>query len=304
MTDNFYKSNNHTTKTKVRNNMKTIHILLFTFLLTVAMQAQDESEEKKDTLWTPNGVIGVNLSQVAFENWSQGGENSIAFTLFTLLGLDYIGDPWKWRNSLKVTYGRTKVGDQEYRTNDNEIFFESLLIYKVNWEVSPYAGLTARSAVTKGFDYGLDPAVQIVDFLDPLYLTQGLGFIYDKIENFSTRLGVGFKETFASKFDSLYTDDPETANEVEDFKFESGIESVTEYKVKFLENMEYHSYLRLFGRFEDISVWDVRWDNLLVAKINEYFNVNFNLLLIYDADETLKTQVKEALQLGFSYTLF
>ncbi|UCH64791.1 MAG: DUF3078 domain-containing protein [Ignavibacterium sp.] len=282
--------------------MKIIRILLITFLLTITIMAQDE--EKKDTLWTPSGGIGLNLSQVAFENWSQGGENSIAFTLFTLLGLDYIGDPWKWKNMLKVTYGRTKVGDQEYRTNDNEIFFESLLIYHVNWEISPYAGLTARTAVTKGFDYSVDPALQIVDFLDPLYLTQGLGFIYDKLENFSFRLGVGFKQTFAKDFSPRYTDDPETPNEVEDFKFESGIESVTTYKVQFLGNMEYYTYLRLFGRFEDISVWDVRWDNLLVAKINDYFNVNFNLLLIHDIDETRRTQIKEALQLGVSFTLF
>jgi hypothetical protein len=288
----------------MRNNMKIIHVLLIAFLLTVAVHAQDEGEEKKDTLWTPNGIIGLNLSQVAFENWSQGGENSIAFNLFTLLGLDYIGDPWKWKNTLKVTYGRTKVGDQEYRTNDNEIFFESLLIHHVNWEVSPYVGLTARTAVTKGFDYSVDPAMQIVDFLDPAYLTQGLGFIYDKIDNFSFRLGIGFKQTFASDYSLLYTDDPATTNEVEDFKFESGIESVTTYQVKFLENMEYFTYLRLFGRFEDISVWDVRWDNILVAKINDYFNVNFNLLLIYDVDETLKTQIKEALQLGVSFNLF
>jgi hypothetical protein len=271
--------------------MKIIHILLITLFLIISIQAQDEGEEKKDTLWTPNGVIGLNLSQVAF-------------TLFTLLGLDYIGDPWKWKNTLKVTYGRTKVGEQEYRTNDNEIFFESLLSHDLNWEVSPYVGFTARTAVTKGFDYGVDPALQIVDFLDPLYLTQGIGFIYDKVENFTTRLGVGFKQTFAKDFSARYTDDPETVNEVEDFKFESGIESVTTYKVKFLENMEYYTYLRLFGRFEDISVWDVRWDNILVAKINDYFNVNFNLLLIHDVDETLKSQIKEALQLGISYTLF
>jgi len=62
--------------------------------------------------------------------------------------------------------------------------------------------------------------------------------------------------------------------------------------------------LRLFGRFEDISVWDVRWDNTVTAKINDYFNVNINVLLIYDVDETLRTQLKEALQLGISYSLF
>ena len=284
--------------------MKTICILLITFLLTVAVQAQGESEEKKDTLWTPRGVIGINLSQVAFENWSQGGENSIAYTLFTLLGLDYIGDHWKWKNSLKIAYGRTKVGSDQYKTNDNEIFFESTLSRDFNWAVSPYFGMTARTAVTKGFNYSVDPAMRVVDFIDPLYLTEGLGFVYDKIDNFSFRLGIGFKQTFANTFSSMYTDDPDTPNEVESFKFESGIESVTTYNVKFLENMEYFTYLRLFGRFEDLAVWDVRWDNIIVANINEYVNVNFNLLLVYDVNETLKTQIKEALQIGISYRLF
>lgn len=224
--------------------------------------------------------------------------------MFTLLGLDYIGDPWKWKNSLKISFGRTKTGSEQFITNDNEIFFESTLTHHVNWAVNPYVGMTARTAVTKGFDYDVDPPLQVVDFLDPFYLTEGLGFIYDQIDNFSTRLGIGFKQTFASTFDSMYTDDPDTPNEVEDFKFESGIESVTQYKVEFLKNMEFYSYLRLFGRFEDITVWDVRWDNILIAKINDYFNVNFNLLLIYDVDESLKTQLKETLQLGISYTLF
>jgi hypothetical protein len=68
--------------------------------------------------------------------------------------------------------------------------------------------------------------------------------------------------------------------------------------------MAYKGYLRLFGRFEDMSVWDVRFDNTITAKINDYFNVNINVLLIYDVDETLRTQLKEALQLGISYSLF
>ncbi len=68
--------------------------------------------------------------------------------------------------------------------------------------------------------------------------------------------------------------------------------------------MSYYGYLRLFGTFEDISIWDVRWDNVLTAKINDYFNVNFNVLLIYDEDQSIKRQIKEALQLGISYSLF
>jgi len=265
--------------------------------------AQEATEEKKDTLWTPRGVVGINLSQVAFDNWSQGGQNSLSFTFFSMLGLDYIGDPWKWRNGLKFAYGRTKFGDEEYRTNDNEIFFESTLIYNIGWAVSPYAGVTARTAVTKGFNYDLDPTVQIVDFMDPFYLTEALGFIYDRIPNFSTRLGVGMKQTFTKEFTS-YSDDIETLNEFETFKNETGIESVTEYKWEFMENMAYLTSLRLFGTFDDMSVWDVRWDNLIVAKVNDFISVSFNVLLIYDEDESIQRQLKEALQLGISYNLF
>jgi hypothetical protein len=283
--------------------MKTFLIASNIILFAYNAFAQESQKEKKDTLWTPGGLAGINLSQVAFSNWQQGGQNSISFTFFSLLGLDYIGDPWKWRNSLKFAYGRTKFGDEEYRTNDNEIFFESTLIYHIGWSVSPYAGVTARTAVTKGFNYDDDPKIQIVDFIDPFYLTEALGFIYDRIPNFSTRLGTGMKQTFTKEFTS-YSDDIETLTEIETFKNETGIESVTEYKWEFLENMSYYTYLRLFGTFDDLSVWDVRWDNIIAAKVNKYVSVTFNVLLIYEEDESIQRQLKEALQLGISYTLF
>ncbi len=283
--------------------MRTILTFCLLALFTIISFAQEATEEKKDTLWTPRGVVGINLSQVAFDNWSQGGQNSLSFTFFSLLGLDYIGDPWKWRNGLKFAYGRTKIGDEEYRTNDNEIFFESTLIYHVGWAVSPYAGLTARTAVTKGFNYDSIPSFQIVDFMDPFYLTEAIGLVYDQIPNFSTRLGIGMKQTFTNQFNQ-YSDDPETLNEIEKFKNETGLESVTEYKWEFMENMAYLTSLRLFGTFDDLSIWDVRWDNLIVAKVNDYISVSFNVLLIYDEDESIQRQLKEALQLGISYNLF
>lgn len=283
--------------------MKTILLSMMIVLISFTSFAQESTGEKKDTLWTPKGVVGINLSQVAFSNWQQGGQNSLSFTFFSLFGLDYIGDPWKWRNSLKFAYGRTKFGDEEYRTNDNEIFFESTLIYHVGWAVSPYAGVTARTAVSKGYNYDSIPAFQIVDFMDPFYLTEAIGMVYDQIPNFSTRLGVGMKQTFTDKFTS-YSDDVETLSEIEKFKNETGIESVTEYKWDFFENMSYYTYLRLFGTFDDLSVWDVRWDNIISAKVNEYVSVTFNVLLLYDEDESIQRQLKEALQLGISYTLF
>ena len=56
--------------------------------------------------------------------------------------------------------------------------------------------------------------------------------------------------------------------------------------------------------FNDLSVWDVRWDNAIVAKVNNFINVNFAFLMVYQQDQSTKVQIKEALQLGIVYTIF
>lgn len=284
--------------------MKTSILILLLFISATILKAEDNSTEKKDTLWIPKGIIGLNMSQISLSNWTQGGENSLSFTLFTILGLDYIGFPWKWTNSLKTTYGRTKLGSEAFRTNDNEIYFESVLVHLLGWKANPYASATFRTAITEGFNYDEETAVQIVSFFDPAYLTQGLGFEYETENVFIQRLGISFKQTIADEFSMLYSDDPGTPNEIEKFKFESGMESVTEVTYEFLTNMVLSSYLRLFTRFDALDVWDVRWDTIITAKVNEYFNVNFNVLLIYDESQSMKRQLKQALQLGISYSIF
>ncbi|MGD8307101.1 MAG: DUF3078 domain-containing protein, partial [Ignavibacteria bacterium] len=237
--------------------MKQNYIVILVILLTSFIFAEEEAEQK-DTLWTLRATIGINLSQIAFSNWTQGGENSLSFSLFSHLGLDYISHPWNWSNSLKLTYGRTKLGDDEFRTTDNEIYFESVLVLNVGWIVNPYASATLRTAITNGYKYDTEPVTRITDFFDPAYLTQGLGFQYETGGIFIQRLGVALKQTLADEFKSLYTDDPATFNDIESSKFESGLESVTEFKYDFLENMTFQSYLRLFTRFDAFDVWDVR----------------------------------------------
>ncbi len=100
-----------------------------------------------------------------------------------------------------------------------------------------------------------------------------------------------------------YSDDLETL-EVEKFKFDTGVESVTSANFKLDDNLLYTSELRLFGTFNALDVWDVRWDNVITAQISKLVNVNLNVLLIYDEDQVKRTQLKEALQIGLTYALF
>lgn len=278
-------------------------LLIIVALLTNFALAQDVADSLLKQGWNPSGVVGINLSQIAFKDWTQGGTNALAYTLFSNFGVIYFDTPWKWRTYLKAAYGRTKLEDQGYRTTDNELYFESIVTRKIGWAVDPYFALTIRSAITKGFDYKSDPAVQIVDFFDPGYFTEALGFQYAHGEIFSSRLGIAIQQTIADKFAALYTDDPETA-ELEKFKFDTGIESVSEVKYNFYDNMTYLSFLRLFSRFNSLDVWDVRWDNTIAAKVNNYITVNFNVVLVHEISQSRRTQFKEALNIGIVYSLF
>lgn len=278
-------------------------IILFLIIIILPLSAQPEDSTLVEG-WNPFGVVGLNLSQVAFKNWTQGGSNSLAFVAYTNIGAAYLSHPWKWKNMLKASFGRTNIEDAGYRTTDNEIYFESIVSRKIGWAVDPYFAVTVRTPITKGYDYATDPATQIVDFFDPGYITEALGFLYEPSDYFSSRLGIAIQQTIADQFAAQYSDDPETADEIEKFKFETGIESVTGAKYPFMENMQYSTFLRLFSRFNSLDVWDVRWDNLITAKVNKYINVNFAVSLVHEISQTRRTQFKEALQIGIVYTLF
>ncbi len=256
-----------------------------------------------DTLWNASGMVGINASQVSFTNWSQGGENALTWTLYTKMGAVYNDGAWKLSNNLKVAYGRSKIGSEKYRTNDNEFYLENVLSNKIGWAVDPYFSNTVRSTISKGFDYAKSDVNPIADFFDPGYITQSVGFTLDKEKSFKTRLGIGLQETFTNKYRN-YSDDSKTADKIEAFKIETGVESVTNSELNFDENLLFQSMLRLFTRFNSLDVWDVRWDNTLTAKITKYVNVNLSVLLVYEKAQSPKTQFKEGLQLGFSYSIF
>jgi len=279
--------------------MKKIFFSVF-FVLFFATLTQAQLDTTLKSGWSPEGVIALNLSQISFTNWVQGGDNALSFASLGNFGLLYHGKNWDFYNNIKLAYGRSK-SSAGYRTTDNEFRLNSILIRDLKWKINPYISNEVRSTLTDGYDYSNNMEVQTSAFFDPGYITQSIGFIY-AINHFSTRLGIGFQEVFTNLF-TTYSDDPATP-EIEKFKFETGIESVTEANYEFMKNILYTGRLRLFSRFKSLDVWDVNWDNIITAKVNDYINVNFGFNLIYEKQASPKTQIKEALQVGFSYVIF
>jgi len=280
--------------------MKRITFWIYLFAVSSVLYGQVDSTNLNK--WVPTGILGLNVSQVALDNWTAGGESSLAFGFIGNFTLVHQTENLLFDNKLKLAYGRSKIGDDDFRNTDNEIFMDNLLSPNVGWVVNPYVSNTLRSVIADGFDYSGDSPLKISSFWDPGYLNQGVGMTYQQSEFVSARMGVGFKETFTSEF-TRYSDDPET-EEVETFKFETGIEFVAKAKYAFSETVGIESEVFLFSAFNELDVWDVRWDTTFMAKISDWFNFNINVLLVYDKTQSVKTQLKEALQFGITYSLF
>jgi hypothetical protein len=268
------------------------------FILIELIFAQDTSK----VIITSKANVGVNISQISFTNWAQGGENSFSWTLLGNYSITTKSENWTTKNSFKFAFGRTKLGSQDFRTNDNEFFIETIISKNVGWAVDPFLSNSIRSPITTGYSYKTKTPERIADFFDPGYVTQTLGFTYDKLKGIKSRLGIALQEVFANR-QRKYSDNPDTKDKLEAFKLETGIENVTSSEFKIMENINYKGTLRLFSRFEKMKYWDVRWDNLIIAKVNDYVNINFNFLVVYERKQTLRTQMKEALQLGLIYNL-
>ena len=260
---------------------------------------------KQDTTkpfgWTHQVVTGLNLTQVSFKDWAQGGQNALAYTLWLNGNSTQDMEKTNWSTSYRFAFGQTRLSDQGLKKTDDEIFLESLLIYKLWTYVNPYASVTLRTQFAKGFEYPQGTEVAVSRFFDPAYLTQSIGAAYKPIPEVVTRLGVGVREVLTSQF-RQYADDPATPD-TEKVKVSGGIESVTNVEWNFAENMQLKSDLALFAPLKTMDEIIVRSDNSISAKVNKYVTVSFNVQLINDVTTTRRTQIKQVLALGLSYTL-
>jgi len=116
-------------------------------------------QEKDPTLnnWIASAVVGFNISQLALSNWSQGGENSLTWSLAGDISYNYKSDDFEFKNNLKLAYGRTKLGSDDFKTNDNDLYLESVISKNVGWTVSPYFSNTVRTSITTGYNYDTTP---------------------------------------------------------------------------------------------------------------------------------------------------
>lgn len=254
--------------------------------------------------WNYELTGNLNISQVALDNWVEGGENVWAWQCNLAGKATLEKEKYKWRNTGLANFGKSRIGKADSRKAVDEIRFETVYTRKLGFQVNPYAAATARTQFAKGYSYTDTSRTEISAFLDPGYFTQSVGIGYMWKDVYSTRLGASLKESIASKHASRYTNNPETGDEIEKIRVDFGMESVTDIKLSFSDNLLLTSQLILFTDFSALNTVDVDLDNKLTAAISKYVNVNFSFRLFYDRDIHVKRQIKQALAIGLTYNFF
>jgi len=274
--------------------------------------AQDAEAEKEDNGWKKGGVISLNMSQVALNNWAAGGDNSFSGAGFFDGYANLARKNYTWDNTLSLGYGLQKQNDDDWFKNNDKLEFSSkygqLAVNK--WYYS--ALIDFKTQFTEGFKNSGDE-VHISNFFAPAYLNLAIGMDYKPNENFSVMISpLSGKMTFVADT-ALSNKGAFGVEEGEKLRSEFGAFVKVAYKVELMENIHYSTKLNLFSNYlNNPQNVDVNWDNLVTFKINKYFNASFMFNIIYDDDihfplddgrEEAKLQWKEMFGLGFTYNL-
>ncbi|GAB5521305.1 MAG: DUF3078 domain-containing protein [Rhodothermales bacterium] len=292
--------------------MKTTrYTLLMGLLLVMIAPANAQDAEAPPEGWN-TGLIGkAALAQVGFQNWNEGGVNSLSIST----GLDGSAKKTDGRlqqaHEMRLAYGLIKQGEQDLRKAEDLISLKGTWLYQGEdffARFKPTFGATLRTQFYEGLNFDKNPfgddrppPVKVSDLFAPATLTQSLGLTYAPEPWINQSLGVAAKETVVTieRLRPLYAVDPDKS-----IRFEVGLEAVTNVDKQLMENINYKSTLRLFAAYNQTGAPDLLWENLIAMKVNEWISVNFELTTLYDADITKQLQLKEVLTVGLSYILY
>ena len=285
--------------------MKNILVCLLIVCSAVVVNAQDTTGQSQGPQfgWKHGLVAGLTLTQVAFTDWAQGGENALSYTVGAIGKSVDDEEKSTWENLYLMAFGQTRLGNQGLRKTDDLIDLATVFTYKLGTYVNPYAAATMKSQFAKGFVYdaaGNETAVS--KFFDPGYLTQSVGVGYQPTKEVKTRFGIALREIITDQFNQ-YADDPTTAN-VEKTSVDGGLESVTNIEFQLADNILFKTDLELFAPVKRLDEVVIRSTTSITGKVNKYVTAIFGLQLINEKRVSPKTQVKESISLGLSYTVF
>lgn len=294
--------------------MVNARILLTSLVVFAALPVwRAAAQAEPDTLnrgWEVDLTGNLAASQANYENWTEGGINTINAAAGLTGAATHRSASWEQTYDFRLAFGLVKQDTLDFRKADDVIDLRGALQYQGGGffqTFNPTVALTVRTQFARGFNYdrnpfkdGRRPPVKVSDFFSPAVFTQSLGLSYDPAPWFKQRLGVGAKETVVDirQLRPLYgleVDQP--------VRYEIGLESRTEIDREVFEDVRLKSSLGLFAAFNQTELPDLIWENLIAMKVNAWLGVNLEFVTLYDRDLSRRLQLKEVLALTVSFVI-
>ncbi|MEX1054593.1 MAG: DUF3078 domain-containing protein [Rhodothermales bacterium] len=285
--------------------------MLTAALLLIAVAARAQEEDTVQVLgWDSEAFGKLNLSQAGYQNWTEGGINSLASSASITAKAVHNAPNWIQTYESRLAIGVVKQDTLDFRKSEDLIRIDGSVLYEGEGLLkvfNPTAAVNARTQFAPGFNYEENPfgdarrpPVKVSDFLAPATITESVGFTYSSDWGFHQRLGVAAKETIIRirELRVLYGQDLD-----ESVRFELGFESHTGIDREIVRNVRLKSTLRLFASFNMDELPDALWENLLIMKVNDWLSADFEFVSLIDRDISDAVQVKEVLSIGFSVAL-
>jgi Protein of unknown function (DUF3078) len=290
---------------------KRISLFIVTALLiSTNLLAQDVAVKKDTSYWKTGKQFGANFSNAGFSNWTAGGQNATGFNVFFNTKGEYAKDKTTWVNDLQLQYGILDNGTGIKKSIDR-IFFDTKAGHKISKTWSFVGGLNFQSQFTAGYKYGAtsDKDVKISNLFAPAFITEYIGLEWKPKPFFNVVFAPGaLRQTIVSDDDVR-----EKKNGVlqaaygvpagQSLQNDVGImQVVATFDKDIAKNVNLKLRYQMFMDAKKIANIDNRLDAKLAAKINKYFSATFDLILLYDDDQSFEVQQARNLGLGFLYT--
>ncbi|MDT0647143.1 DUF3078 domain-containing protein [Zunongwangia sp. F260] len=264
---------------------------------------KDSTETDVTNYWDEQNAVGLDFNEVAFVNWSSGGNNSVSALIHGDFERNYKKKLTNWKNSAVIRYGINAQEGREIRKTEDELVFSSSFGYRRDSTSNFYysARMDFNTQFTNGYRYP-ETDIPISKFMAPGYLFLGVGAEFSHPEEDLTVYlsPITQKSTFVldqrlanegmfGVTPAVRDEDGNLIEEGESVRTEFGLQFTNRFSKEVFENVNlkhrlnlYSDYLNKFGNI------DVDWQINVNLKVNDFIKANVGSQIRYDDDVKYK----------------
>lgn len=270
--------------------------------------ARATAARRPDSLlgWTTGLVASVSVAQAAYENWTRGGQNSLALTGRLDGRFERLGRRWDALYTARLGYGIVRLDTLDVRKAEDEIRLEATWRYLAPsglGEFQPTLAARFRTQFATGYAYTRNPfndgrptPVAVSDLFAPAEFSESAGLTYDG-GWIKQRAGVGLRQTVVSHPEFRILNGLDDDQRV---RFDAGLEARTDLDRALMENVTLRSTLSLFAPFVPMRRPDATWETRLALRVNRWLQANVEAVALYDITRSERVQLREAFTLGLT----